>query len=257
MPAAVSARRARTPRPRSFGGEGLYALWLLAMGGFAAVVLATVTGKISLLVEHSDSMAPALRTGDLLVVEPVRPYEVGPRDIVTFRDPHQRDELVTHRVVNVSRVGDRYSVVTRGDANTVNEQWSIEANGQMGRLAVRVPLAGWPLKWLGHPYARLGVGIGFGLLITILILRGIWRSGPRTPAQQPRAPEHATSRRPPRPVVTPKQRHSPNGSAHPPRARPWWPFGNAYEEENPPWNKPRQVGRSPAYSASPDGRDDC
>lgn len=231
-------------RRRSVGGEGLYALWLLTMGGFVAIVLATVTGKISLLVEHSDSMAPAVRTGDLLVMTPVRPYEIAPRDIVTFRDPQQHDLLVTHRVVSVSSVGERYSVVTRGDANDASEQWSIPADGTLGRLALRVPAAGWPLKWLGQPGARLVVGLVLGLAITLLILRGIWHTNSRVPAHRRRSASDVTRQ------LRPSDPHAPI-----PPARAWWPFTNACEEEKPPWKTPRQAGSSPVYSASPDGRD--
>lgn len=42
-------------------------------------------------------MSPAFYVGDLIAVTNVRPADIRPGDIVTFRDPEKKDRIITHR----------------------------------------------------------------------------------------------------------------------------------------------------------------
>jgi signal peptidase I len=154
---------------------GNAALTLLIAG---AVILLSVGLGAALgfraLVVRSGSMAPAIESGDVVVTRLVRPSAVGPGDVVTFRDTTREGELVTHRVVQVTRQGDRVSFVTRGDANTGEERWSVDPHGTIGATAFRVPRAGRLLAWLRMPFVRAGVLLSSALVIAVLALRRIW-----------------------------------------------------------------------------------
>ena len=119
-------------------------------------------------------MAPAIDSGDVVVTRLVRPSAVGPGDVVTFRDTTREGELVTHRVVQVTREANRVSFVTRGDANTGEERWSIDSRGTIGATAFRVPGAGHLLAWLRMPHVRATFLISSALVIAVLALRRIW-----------------------------------------------------------------------------------
>jgi signal peptidase len=154
---------------------GNAALTLLIAG---AVILLSVGLGAALgfraLVVRSGSMAPAIQSGDVVVTRLARPSAVERGDVITFRDPSRNGQLVTHRVVQVDRQGDRLSFVTRGDANTGQERWSIESDGTIGATAFRVPGAGHPLAWLRVPAVRISLLVGAALVLAAVALRRIW-----------------------------------------------------------------------------------
>jgi signal peptidase I len=160
-------------------------LWGLM--GFSAGLLITISALNLLgfrsLVVMSGSMAPVLRTGDLVIDRQVTPLQVRTGDIVTFRDPNDATRLITHRVQSVHPVGDAVAFVTKGDANNSVQGWSIHSEGTMGRVVVRIPLAGYLIFW-----ARSRFGV-FAVLVIPTILMGasflirIWR--PSRPEASP------------------------------------------------------------------------
>lgn len=154
---------------------GNAALTLLIAG--AAILLSVGIGALlgfRALVVRSGSMAPAIQSGDVVVTRLVRPSVVRPGDVVTFRDPSRQGDLVTHRVVQVRPEGDVLAFVTRGDANTGEERWSIPRDGTIGAAAFRVPAAGRVLAWLRMPALRISLLLVSALALAALALRRIW-----------------------------------------------------------------------------------
>ena len=128
-----------------------------------------------ILIDHSDSMAPSIRTGDLLLTKVVPPRQAKVGDVVSFHSP-DGGRLITHRVVDRElRPGGNWAFVTRGDANTGVERWGVSAKGRLGRVTARLPKAGYAAGWLSNPIGRFGlVAIG-GLALSLLLARRIWR----------------------------------------------------------------------------------
>jgi len=164
------------PRPQvSAGIERTVSAVLAVLGVVLAILtLFTVVGRCAWLVERSDSMAPALRAGDLLAVRRIDPASARPGDIVTFKEPSRPGILLTHRVVSVHRDGDRFQFTTRGDANTGSETWTVQAGGTIGRMVVRVPAAGRLVVLLGKPHMRFLLLTVASLLLAFELLRRIW-----------------------------------------------------------------------------------
>ena len=147
------------------------AVAVLALVGFA---LARPLG-FRVLVDHSDSMAPAIRTGDLLVAKDIPPRQAHVGDVITFHAP-DGGRLTTHRVVRRRlNPGARWTFTTRGDANTAGERWDVPADGRVGRVTVRLPRAGYALGWLGRPLWAVVLVAGGGLLLAALLARRIWQ----------------------------------------------------------------------------------
>jgi len=147
----------------------------LAALALAALLLARPLG-VQALVDRSDSMQPAIAAGDLLLSRVGPPAVVGVGDIVTFADPERSGRLITHRVVERRVEADRWAFVTRGDANTGSERWTVARDGSVGRLVLRVPRAGYAIAWLNSPLPRTLL-LGFGALgLAALLLRRIWAS---------------------------------------------------------------------------------
>jgi signal peptidase I len=119
-------------------------------------------------------MAPAINTGDVVVTRMVDPAHVSVGDVVTFRDPSRSSDLVTHRVLNRGVEGGKVSFLTKGDANTGTERWSLDHDGTVGKLAFRIPKVGYGLAWAGGPLARAGLLIGGAILLAAAVIRRIW-----------------------------------------------------------------------------------
>lgn len=152
----------------------LTALCAAALTVLLGVALARPLGY-RVLVDHSDSMAPAIRTGDLLVAKDVPPRKARVGDVVTFHSP-DGGRLLTHRVIERElQRGDRWAFVTRGDANTGVERWGIDAQGTIGRVSARLPKAGYAVAWLGNPLWCLLLVGGGGLGLAFLLARRIWK----------------------------------------------------------------------------------
>jgi signal peptidase I len=143
---------------------------LLFTIGWAA---AAVTGH-RVLVVSSGSMQPALRTGDLILSRSTSPATIRPGEIITFRLPGQPRQLITHRVVEIRRVENEYQVVTKGDANQGIEQWTVAADGMVGRTVLSVRGPGTFFLWVqGAPF-RTAVIVLVDLVLAGVLLRWIW-----------------------------------------------------------------------------------
>jgi signal peptidase len=163
---STPARRART-----------FALWLFLGALFTALLAAAAPLAIGdrSFTLRSGSMTPALETGDVVVTEPISPLSAQVGDIVTFVDPEGTGKLFSHRVQSIRPAGDVVHFVTRGDANTSVERWSVPANGSVGKVLYRVPKIGYALVWTTTPEGRIGLLVIPALLICWTALGWIWR----------------------------------------------------------------------------------
>ena len=155
-----------------------FACWVL-IGALGAALLA-ITAPYALggrsYTVMSGSMEPGIRTGDVVAEEHVAPADLRGGDIVTFQDPGEAGRMITHRVRSVRLQGDRYSVVTKGDANNTPERWTIPADGQLGRVRYRVAHVGYALVFTRGPAGLLLLVVLPALLLGSVELRRIWRA---------------------------------------------------------------------------------
>ena len=159
---------------------GLFVLWIclgLVFGSLLAAAGPLALGDRSFTM-RSGSMTPAIEAGDVVVTEPLTPLSVEVGDIVTFRDPEGSGRLYSHRVLSIRPAGEAVRFVTRGDANTATERWSVPADGTVGRVLYRIPKIGYALVWTGTiPFRIVLIAIP-ALLLCGGGLARIWR--PRT-----------------------------------------------------------------------------
>lgn len=153
-------------------------LWaaIAFVGGLLVVVaLPRVVGGQSMAV-LSDSMSPAVRTGDEVMVRPTDAAALKPGEIAVFNDPEGTGRLLQHRVQWVSVETDRVRVITRGDANTAAERWSVPAGSDVGRVVARVPKVGYLFGRMDSPWFFVFLVAIPSLLLAGSLLVSIWRS---------------------------------------------------------------------------------
>lgn len=114
------------------------------------------------LVVLSGSMEPTIRIGDIIIVRPKESY--GKNDTVTFRSTDGR--IVTHRIVEEKKDGNKTVFTTKGDANRSEDQDTITQGDILGTVVLVVPKIGYAAEfsrtWMGF---ALFVGIPVVLLI--------------------------------------------------------------------------------------------
>ena len=176
---AVTAAGGSTPAPKTRGMPST-ALVVVAvcLVGVAIVAHAAATGRNTVfghpvLVVLSGSMSPAIRTGDLIVDDPVsgaaaQRLHVG--QATTFSDGPGSSRYVTHRIVGVVHRSTGVLYRTKGDANRSPDTALRPASDVIGTVAARLPHGGYVLADL-HGRAVLAVAFALPLLWLVLPLR--------------------------------------------------------------------------------------
>lgn len=153
----------------------------LALGIVVALILGSVVPGLfghKILSVLSGSMEPTIGTGDAVLVQTIAPRDIKIGDIVTFRDPTDQSRLMTHRVRGLQRKDGSVHVVTKGDANTGVEKWSVPLDGEVGRVRSKLPHLGYAFVWTRGTLGRLLLLVLPAMLLTFFLLRRIWRSEP-------------------------------------------------------------------------------
>jgi signal peptidase len=149
--------------------EVILVLFVVGVLGLAIVTqLAPVTGY-GLFAVRSESMAPALAIGDVVVVRRVAPEDVHPGDVVTIQ--LSSGATVTHRVVSATPTDDGPMFATKGDANAARDPVAARAGQLRGLVTGSVPLLGFLLAMLAMPSGIAALfSIGAALLTAVWLL---------------------------------------------------------------------------------------
>ncbi len=112
----------------------------------------------------SDSMSPALRTGDLIFLRTVENAgQITKGSIITYRTD---DVFLTHRVLRVLNMGGNVSFETKGDANTVKDNLLVAKEDVAGVCCLRIPYMGYMVQFIKTPVgALLFIVLPAGMLI--------------------------------------------------------------------------------------------
>jgi signal peptidase len=138
---------------------------IIAAGALTAALVvwlllapASLGGSASYVIPYGDSMEPSIHRGDLAVVREASSYEPG--DVVAYRS-RQLHRIVLHRIV--SRAGD--NLVLKGDNNDFLDPERPKRGQLVGKLWVRVPVAGRFLAVLHKPAAAAAAAALIALLL--------------------------------------------------------------------------------------------
>lgn len=181
QPSAISwDQLSAEPRKRR---SKLRTLVSILMGMIGAVVVLTIllvsVGPRFLpyqtYVVRSGSMEPTIRTGAMVVLTKVDGAQLGPGDIVTFKNPEDTSMLVTHRVVGVETTDQGRVFVTQGDSNAHPDPWRVPASGTGWKLWFNVPVLGFVFGYLGTLPARVALLVIPAAILALLALTDLRR----------------------------------------------------------------------------------
>ena len=193
MPASeisTAYARAWQVRARRFTLRRLVRFFAIAGLGFGIGIAGVMTVPMAFgyrgFVVLSGSMEPAIGTGDAVLVDSIAPIDARVGDIVSFRSPDDPTRMITHRVVSLRATGGVVQFVTKGDANTGVERWSVPADGAIGRVQYRVPKLGYITNRLGSRYGRFAFLVVPALLLGVMEIRRIWSPAEKGPGDEAR-----------------------------------------------------------------------
>ncbi len=167
----------------------------LVLGCVAAILilgltlLPSVAGYRTYIV-LSGSMSPAIPTGAVVVAVPVDPTTLKVGDVITY-NRSDIAETITHRIVAVSEDGATPSFSTRGDANAVNDPWTVQFGATAGKVVLSVPFVGYLYHALGTRQGHL-----FLVIIPVSVLLALWLLQIWRPSDRPAAPRTADETQP-------------------------------------------------------------
>ena len=102
----------------------------------------SVGGYLPLIV-LTDSMYPAIESGDLIICHTVEAEDVKVGDVISYFDPEGNGtSIVTHRVTEVTTEDGGLAFRTKGDANNVEDSLLVPEKSLVGIYKSRIPGAG-------------------------------------------------------------------------------------------------------------------
>lgn len=111
----------------------------------------------------SASMEPEYHVGSLVYVKQALEDDINPGDVITF---HIDDStLVTHRVVEKDNA--RNGLITKGDANEVNDGGLVAYDNVVGKVVFNIPMLGYVSSFISSLYGKCVV---IGVLIVMMCL---------------------------------------------------------------------------------------
>jgi signal peptidase I len=131
----------------------------------------------------SDSMAPGIRTGDVVISIPVDASTVKAGQVLLVESPDHAGQLRLHRMVGVNEAGE---LITKGDANPTDDSTPVARAAVQGVAFLKVPFVGLPGFWAreGNFFALVVLAAGAsGILALSGLDRGLFRrlgAGERT-----------------------------------------------------------------------------
>lgn len=125
---------------------------LIKIAGFGAISLAVLAGLTLLglslpiagrkaMSVQTGSMEPGIKAGSLVFVNRVPAATIVTGDVITYINPLNKNQTITHRVVQVLETNGSRRFVTKGDANYSPDQ-PISESHIVGRVDAVLPYAG-------------------------------------------------------------------------------------------------------------------
>ena len=124
-------------------------LTVFAMAANFLIIAQTLFSPFTVV--RGDSMSPALREGDAVIVTMVDPDAIRAGDVVTFANPEQPGENIIHRVAALREEDGVLCAVTKGDANQVDDPIPTPVKRITGKVAAVLPRLGTFLAYLQSP----------------------------------------------------------------------------------------------------------
>lgn len=107
------------------------------------------------LIVRSGSMSPAIPTGSVVVYSKAQASQLHVGQIIVFSDPTDPGKRITHRIFAIRTGPNGRYFLTKGDANSVADNWEVPAVGTGWVVAWHVPELGYAISSLQDTRVRI------------------------------------------------------------------------------------------------------
>lgn len=166
-------------------------LWSVLLLAVWAMLPAAVDWRVTTVV--SESMAPAVRAGDVVAALPVDGTSVSAGQVLLVEDPDHDDRRRLHRLERIEADG---GLRLRGDANPEPDRTAVRPGAVLGVGVLRFPFVGLPSVWIrnGDWLTLVTAALAAGALAVVARGDRALRSGEPCPrCGAPRWDLHATA----------------------------------------------------------------
>ena len=116
----------------------------------------------------SGSMSGEFETGDTILIKKIRnESDLKEGDIITYKI--SENVLVTHRIVNITKVGEKLNYTTKGDSNNIEDEEKIQFSSIEGIYVKKLKLIGKLITFMQKTYGKVIVFV-FPILLIICII---------------------------------------------------------------------------------------
>lgn len=114
----------------------------------------------------SGSMRPKIKEGSVIIVNrKLRDFKIN--DVITFINPNNQEENITHRIIEEERAKNQIFYKTRGDANNTADLWKIRKEAIFGKVVFCIPLLGYLID---YSQTKIGVILLIDLPLLFIII---------------------------------------------------------------------------------------
>lgn len=99
-----------------------------------------------LCIVRSGSMAPALKVGSVIALQPPAAGKIQPGDVITYRS-ESGGSLITHRVAHLETTANNLLFYTKGDANNISDPHPVPKERLVGKVIFTLPYLGYLLAY--------------------------------------------------------------------------------------------------------------
>lgn len=124
-------------------------------------------GGISILRVVSGSMEPNIKEKAVVFVKETDPDKLKEGDVISFysNDPAIKNEINTHRIVDIGTEDGRRYFTTKGDANALRDPYAVYDSDLVGKVVFSSSLMGWFVNIAASKY-----GYVFLVLVPLLFI---------------------------------------------------------------------------------------
>ena len=136
------------------------------------VLFALITSYLGFkpYVVRSGSMEPEIHTASVAIVnENANFYDIEVGDVVAFK--LQTGELVTHRVIEITKIDGITHFMTKGDNNDAADGYTTNIQNYYGKTEFSIPNLGYIMDWMMSLQGRIVlIGSGIALILIYMML---------------------------------------------------------------------------------------
>ena len=116
----------------------------------------------------SGSMSGEFETGDTILIKKIKnesDLKIG--DVITYRI--EKNTMVTHRIVNITKIGEKLNYTLKGDANNIEDSEKVTFSNIEGIYIRKLNLIGKLINFMQKPYGMVIIFTTPILLILYII----------------------------------------------------------------------------------------